>query len=84
VDKKKGTGKKGKTGRRSTAFESARGGAVERRRGRLGGPAVRMPRSAGRVWGLAPTSGWHPDRVPAAARAGRALCFEQERAAPGR
>jgi hypothetical protein len=60
------------------AFESARGGAVERIRGRLGGSGGED--ATQREAGVGPS----PDRVPAAARAGGALCFEQERAAPGR
>jgi hypothetical protein len=57
------------------AFESARGGAVERRRGKQGGLAVRMPCGAGRAWGLASTGGRRPDRVPVdrGARGQRAL-----------
>jgi hypothetical protein len=29
-----------------------------------GDPAVRVPHGAIRPWGLAPTGGWRPDRVP--------------------
>jgi hypothetical protein len=34
-------------------------------RGRGGGPVVRTPRGAERVWGLAPIGGRRPDRAPA-------------------
>jgi hypothetical protein len=44
------------------------------------GPAARMPRGVGRAWGLAPTDGRRPDRVPgdcgpAVACAGGAALF---------
>jgi hypothetical protein len=44
---------------------------------RGGGPAVEMPCTAGAAWGLAPSGGQHPDRVPPAARAGGAPLFRQ-------
>jgi hypothetical protein len=50
-----------------------------------GGAAVGVPRGTGAAWGLAPTGGRRPDRVPAdrgpaTARAGGASLFGQRRA----
>jgi hypothetical protein len=42
---------------------------------RGGGLEGWMPHGAGAAWGLAPTDGRRPDRVPAAARAGSAPLF---------
>jgi hypothetical protein len=63
---KKGTGERGKTGQQPTAFESARGGAVERRRGRQGGRAMH---------------GEHEKRGPSSNRRGTVRATRQRAAA---
>jgi hypothetical protein len=65
VDEKKGTGERGKTERRSVAFESTQGGMVERRRGRQG---------VGRCMESTINGGPGSDSDSTAARVGDAAC----------
>jgi hypothetical protein len=64
----------GEENRSTTGGSFLRGGGGQQRGG---GPAAEMPCSAGAAWGLAPSGGQHPDRVPPAARAGGAPLFRQ-------
>jgi hypothetical protein len=65
-------------GRRGAQRLLMPGGEKGRRNGG-GGLAVGVPRGAGVAWGLAPTGGRRPDRVPVVARTGGASLFGQWR-----